>query len=55
VLELLHMIRERGEGEKTIIFSQFTSWLDILDPFLRDEGIHFVRRTCSLSTEHGPG
>jgi SNF2 family DNA or RNA helicase len=44
VLELLRRIRDRGEGEKTIIFSQFTSWLDLFDPFLREEGMKFVRR-----------
>jgi SNF2 family DNA or RNA helicase len=44
ILELLREIRDRGEGEKTIIFSQFTSWLDLFDPFLRREGMRFVRR-----------
>lgn len=36
---------EEGEdaGEKTIIFSQFTSMLDLIQPFLREEGIKHVR------------
>jgi SNF2 family DNA or RNA helicase len=55
VLELLETIKARGEGEKTIIFSQFTSWLDILDPFLRAERIRFVRRACSPRPLRAPG
>ena len=44
VLKLLQMIDERSGGkEKTIIFSQFTSMLNLLEPFLRDNGIKFVR------------
>ena len=44
VLKLLQQIDERsGSEEKTIVFSQFTSMLDLLEPFLRDEGIKYVR------------
>jgi SNF2 family DNA or RNA helicase len=43
ILKLLHDIDERAEGEKTIIFSQFTSMLDLIEPFLRDRGIKYVR------------
>lgn len=43
ILELLHNIEARGEGEKTIIFSQFTSMFDLLEPFLRHAGVKFVR------------
>ncbi|KAF8470373.1 SNF2 family N-terminal domain-containing protein [Gautieria morchelliformis] len=44
ILELLETIDEHSDGtEKTIIFSQFTSMLDLLEPFLRDEGINYVR------------
>ncbi len=46
-LELLRDIQERDEDEKTIIFSQFTSMLDIIEPFLRAEGIRYVRCKCS--------
>ncbi len=46
-MELLGQIEERSAGEeKTIIFSQFTSMLDIIQPFLRDAGIKFVRCEC---------
>jgi len=47
ILELLKQIDERSENaDKTIIFSQFTSMLDLIEPFLRDKGIRFVR--CEL-------
>lgn len=43
VIELLTEIKARGEGEKTIVFSQFTSWFDIVEDFLTAEGIKFTR------------
>ena len=49
VLKLLCQIDESSNSEeKTIIFSQFTSMLDLLEPFLEDEGIKYVR--CKWST-----
>lgn len=46
ILELLHDTEERGEGEKTIVFSQFTSMLDLVEPFLKAGGIKYVRCKC---------
>lgn len=47
ILSILEDIEERSGGmEKTIIFSQFTSMLDVIQPFLRHRGIKFVR--CKL-------
>ena len=52
LLELLKEINSReddeGEptGEKTIVFSQFTTMLDLIQPFLKEAGIAFVR--CEL-------
>ena len=44
ILQLLKEIDERSEGEeKTIIFSQFTSMLDLIEPFLSEKGIKYVR------------
>ena len=43
ILELLQKINERSAGEKTIIFSQFTSMLDVIGPFLQDAGVDYVR------------
>lgn len=43
-LKLLEEIEEKSSGEeKTIIFSQFTSMLNLLQPFLLNAGIKFVR------------
>lgn len=47
ILELLVNIDVRDDEEKTIIFSQFTSMLDLIQPFLRAEGIKHVR--CEFS------
>jgi SNF2 family DNA or RNA helicase len=47
MLQLLKSVEERSGGkEKTIIFSQFTSFLNILEPFLQDAGFNYVR--CGL-------
>ncbi|PWN33612.1 uncharacterized protein FA14DRAFT_161375 [Meira miltonrushii] len=50
MLRLLNTIREEGD-EKTIVFSQFTSFLDLVEPFLREEGHKFVRYDGSLKPE----
>ncbi|KAH8112239.1 P-loop containing nucleoside triphosphate hydrolase protein [Phellopilus nigrolimitatus] len=40
ILQILRDIKDRTDGEeKTIIFSQFTSMLDLVQPFLRSEGL----------------
>jgi len=50
ILDLLEDIDERSEAEeKTIIFSQFTSMLDIIEPFLKAQGIKFVRYDGSMN------
>ncbi|OBZ66360.1 hypothetical protein A0H81_13586 [Grifola frondosa] len=41
--------RTLRRGEKTIIFSQFTSMLNLIEPFLRADGIKFVRYDGSMS------
>ena len=43
-MEILKDIDKRSDGaEKTIIFSQFTSMLNLIEPFLDAEGIKHVR------------
>ncbi|KAI0768279.1 SNF2 family N-terminal domain-containing protein [Trametes elegans] len=49
IVEILREVDARGEGEKTIIFSQFTSMLDLIEPFLRHERIKFVRYDGSMN------
>ena len=47
IVEILREIDSRSDGEdRTIIFSQFTSMLDIIEPFLEAEGIRYVRCEC---------
>jgi SNF2 family DNA or RNA helicase len=46
ILELLRKVDERDDMEKTIIFSQFTSMLDLIQPFLNAKGIKHVRCKC---------
>ncbi|KAF8336587.1 SNF2 family N-terminal domain-containing protein [Cantharellus anzutake] len=59
VLELLDQILARTSGkldedgkkippQKTIIFSQFTSMLDLIEPFLRNAGIRYCRYDGSM-------
>ena len=49
ILKLLDDIDERSNAEeKTIIFSQFTSMLSLIEPFLKSRGIRYVRcKSCS--------
>jgi SNF2 family DNA or RNA helicase len=49
--QLLGEIDERSwSEEKTIIFSQFTSMLDLIEPFLNEKGIKLVPCECLLDT-----
>ena len=44
LLKLVSEVEERsGRKEKTIVFSQFTSFLNLIEPFLKQAGIKFVR------------
>ncbi|CAL1709544.1 unnamed protein product [Somion occarium] len=50
IMELLAEIDKRSDSEeKTIIFSQFTSMLNIIEPFLKDKGIRYVRYDGSMN------
>lgn len=52
IVELLREIDDRSDGtEKTIIFSQFTSMLDLIEPFLKAEGFRFVRYDGSMTKD----
>lgn len=50
-IALLDEIKEEDPTRKTIIFSQFTSMLDLLEPFLRKGGHKFVRCECALADD----
>lgn len=51
ILALLLDIRTTRPGEKTIVFSQFTSFLDLVEIPLSQYGIRFLRYDGSLSAE----
>lgn len=50
VLEILNQTRESNPGEKTIIFSQFTSMLDLIEGPLKRDGFKVCR--CKLINEN---
>ena len=43
VRQMIQLLREEAGEHKFIIFSQFTSMLDVTEPFLRKEGLRFAR------------
>lgn len=49
-LEILQATQDRQEGEKTIIFSQFTSLLDLLEVPIADKGWGYKRYDGSMSS-----
>ncbi|ORY23357.1 SNF2 family N-terminal domain-domain-containing protein [Naematelia encephala] len=52
LLKLLADVETRsGSKEKTIVFSQFTSFLNLVEPFLRRAGIKYVRYDGSMRNE----
>jgi hypothetical protein len=49
ILQLLRKVEERSGGEeKTIVFSQFTTMLDLVQGVLKREGVRYVRCECFL-------
>ncbi|KAJ9547400.1 hypothetical protein OSB04_019943 [Centaurea solstitialis] len=52
LLECLEGIRKRGCGEKSIVFSQWTSFLDLLEIPLKRRKIGFLRFDGSLSQKN---
>lgn len=54
LLKLLSEIDEKsGNKEKTIVFSQFTSFLDLVEPYLKKYSIKYVRCQCLLLLKEG--
>lgn len=48
-MEILHGIREKNPKEKTLIFSLWTSFLDLLEIPVIDQGFNYVRYDGSMS------
>jgi len=42
-------LRRTNPGAKSVVFSQFTSFLDLIEPYLRSGGIPFLRLDGSMS------
>ncbi|WVQ82473.1 hypothetical protein IAT38_004602 [Cryptococcus sp. DSM 104549] len=52
LLKLLSEVEERsGKTEKTIVFSQFTSFLDLVEPFLKHHKMRYVRFDGSMRAD----
>jgi SNF2 family DNA or RNA helicase len=51
VKRLLEILKEETPEHKVIVFSQFTSMLDIIEPFLAAEGHRFVRYDGSMRND----
>lgn len=51
VMEILQATRDRNEGEKTIVFSQFTSLLDLLEVPISGNGWDYKRYDGSMSSK----
>lgn len=51
VIEILNATRESNPGEKTIIFSQFTSMLDLMEEPLKKNGFKVCRYDGSMSSQ----
>ncbi|CAI0383903.1 unnamed protein product [Linum tenue] len=52
LLDCLERIDAYYSGEKSIIFSQWTSFLDLLEIPLREKGVEFLRFDGTLSQKH---
>ncbi|KZF21095.1 hypothetical protein L228DRAFT_284167 [Xylona heveae TC161] len=51
IRSLIHILHRECDEHKFIVFSQFTSMLDVLEPFLREEGIVFTRYDGSMRND----
>ncbi|KAK7535245.1 SNF2 family N-terminal domain-containing protein [Phyllosticta citribraziliensis] len=52
ITRLLDILDKETPNHKVIVFSQFTSMLDLLEPFLRNSGFDFTRYDGSMRNDH---
>lgn len=52
IRHLIQILRRESEEHKFIVFSQFTSMLDLVEPFLKQEGFVFTRYDGSMRNDH---
>ena len=51
IRRLLQILEEESDQHKFIVFSEFTSMLDIVEPFLRNAGFRFTRYDGSMKND----
>jgi SNF2 family DNA or RNA helicase len=51
IRQLLSILEKETPGHKVIVFSQFTSMLDLIEPFLRRENYNFTRYDGSMRND----
>lgn len=51
IRHLIQILRRESEEHKFIVFSQFTSMLDLVEPFLKQEGFVFTRYDGSMRND----
>lgn len=51
IRELIKILQAEVQEHKFIVFSQFTSMLDLVEPFLNDEGFEFTRYDGSMKND----
>ncbi|KIW04349.1 uncharacterized protein PV09_04638 [Verruconis gallopava] len=51
IVHLLKILEEETPDHKVIVFSQFTSMLDIVEPFLKSSGYNFTRYDGSMRND----
>ena len=52
IQHLLEILRNESTKHKFIVFSQFTSMLNLIEPFLRKEGFVYTRYDGSMRNDH---
>jgi SNF2 family DNA or RNA helicase len=52
IRQLLQILEKETPEHKVIVFSQFTSMLDLIEPFLRREKYNFTRYDGSMKNDH---
>ncbi|KAJ4295391.1 hypothetical protein N0V90_007403 [Kalmusia sp. IMI 367209] len=52
IRQLLTILEKETPDHKVIVFSQFTSMLDLIEPFLRRGGYNFTRYDGSMRNDH---
>ncbi|MCJ1243577.1 hypothetical protein MMC30_000774 [Trapelia coarctata] len=52
IQHLLHILRRESGTHKFIVFSQFTSMLNLIEPFLKSEGLVYTRYDGSMRNDH---